>query len=146
MTCPCGLTRLEFKLWDSRALFQGSRWNIEIAAMAFALLPAFCDIPSLWHLSANQSDGQLTWGEQRRGPPSQFVLVCLVKEVEWHLEIWRHTALLRWCPAVYLVVKSRDGNIVRLTEFIGLEPLWPYLLPDSDKTCVLSFSILFFLF
>lgn len=105
MTCPCGLTRLEFKLWGGRALFQGSRWNIEIAAVAFALLPSSRDIPSLWHLSANQSDGQLTWGEQRRGLPSQFVLVCLVKAVEWLLDIWRHTALLRWCSPVYLVVK-----------------------------------------
>lgn len=116
MTCPCGLTRLEFKLWDRRALLQGSRWNIEIDAVAFALFPASRDIPSLWHLSANQSDGQLTRREQRRGPPSQFVLVGLVvKEVEWHLDAWRNSALLRGCSAVYLVVKSCGGNVVRLT-------------------------------
>lgn len=41
MTCPCGLTWLEFKLWDRRALLQGSRWNIEIAAVALCSLPGF---------------------------------------------------------------------------------------------------------
>lgn len=102
MTCPCGLTRLEFKLWNRGALLQGSRWNIEIAAMDFALFPASCDIPSPWHLSANQSDGQLTRWEQRWGPLSRFVLVGLVaKEVEWHLGAWTRSTLLKWCPVVY---------------------------------------------
>lgn len=144
MTCPCGLTRLEFKLRDRRGLLRGSRWNIEIAAVAFALFPASRDIPSLWHLSANQSDGQLTRREQRRGPPSRFVLVGLVvKEVEWHLGAWRHSALLKWCSAVCLVVQSRGGN-VWLWEFMWSSCWQPYFLPESNKISALFYSVLSF--
>lgn len=89
LTCPCGPTRLEFKsarvemkYWDCRLFF------------FFSLFPASCDIPTLWHLSANQSDGQLTRREQRRGRQRRFVLVGLVvKEVERHLHVLREMVL-----------------------------------------------------
>lgn len=94
MTCPCGLTRLEFKLSDSRALFQGSRWNIEIAG--------FCSLPgSLRHSLTRTLVCQSKWWTANTGRTKtrSAELVCFrvfVKKAEWHLGIWRQTALLRW--------------------------------------------------
>ena len=82
MTCPCGLTWLEFELWDCPALLWSLRLKIEIAIVAFALFPVSCDIPSLWHLSANQSDGQLTQRTMRSEESVFFVFGLPVGEVE----------------------------------------------------------------
>lgn len=117
LTCPCGPTRLEFKLWEWREppppFLHGWRWNIEIAVCFFcffSLFPASCDIPTLWHLSANQSDGQLTRREQRRGRQRRFVLVGLVvKEVERHLRVLRET-VLQWSNILHF---EYSGQIVR---------------------------------
>lgn len=129
MTCPCGPTRLEFKLWDRRVLLHGSRWNIEIAVVAFALFPAS------WHLSANQSDGQPTCREQRWRPQSHFVLVSLlVKEDEWHLQT---PCLETQCFTGVMFCSLCSGKIM------WRKCCQTYLLLESNEISVLFLSIIF---
>lgn len=116
LTCPCGPTRLEFKLWEWRGPSPPSRvemkyWDCRLFFFFFfALFPASCDIPTLWHLSANQSDGQLTRREQRRGRQRRFVLVGLVvKEVERRLRVLREP-VLHWSDIPHF---EYGGQIVR---------------------------------
>lgn len=97
---PSPSSGVEMKYWDCRCGF----------SLSFQLPATF---PHSWHLSANQSDRQLTRSEQRRGLQSQFVLVSLVvKGVEWHLDVRGLTVLLKRCSLFSGKIMLSDCSFV----------------------------------
>lgn len=123
MTCPCGLTWLEFKLWERRDLLHAGDKILRL--LPWLLLRS-------WHLATfPHSDTCLpikvmdSLHEENKDGPAQPVcwVGLVVKEVEWHLDAWRHCftegmsctlnvgKMMWWKSCLWVHADTLDGKI-----------------------------------
>lgn len=142
MTCPCGLTRLEFKLWDGQALFQGFEMKYWDCCSGFCSFPIFP-----WHSLTLTLVCQSKWwtantGRTKTGS-AEPVCLSLLGEGGWvthrHLETHYSTEVISCSLFSGQIMWWRHCPTRRVQV---LEPLRPYLLQTTIKRLLSSFLFL----